>query len=371
MKHRLFKLFMLVLVAWLAAASSGIACTLFVINDDSTVFFGRTLDWEHPLPGAVFVNPRGLVKTSLPWHGAWPVAGEGTTKLWASVYGSVTFSAYGRDFVASGMNEAGLVIAEASWMADYAPADNRPAVSCAQWMQYQLDNFATVKDVVSHVDDLRLDGEGWHFMVADASGAFAVVESSSEGTEVLQSSVSKYPVLTNAGVWQLLEFQAMIDPSSGSYSANMAAGEDSYARYLRGIWYLRERRKDTAPVTSEDAWQMMDSVRVSDTRREIVFDATNRTVTWVTDSNRIRRTLYLADLSFEAKSPVLIVDVDAPNANAGDVAWALQPYSLAVNRQLVQSAMRAIHGDDVRIEPTDPSGFTLEQVVELIATHPR
>ncbi len=352
------------------ATTPAAACTLFVIDDDSTVIFGRTLDWDRPIPGAVFVNPRGLVKTSLPWHGGWPVAGEATTRLWAAAYGSVTFSAYGRDFIASGMNEAGLVIAETSWIAEYAPVDDRPSISCAQWMQYQLDNYATVKDVVSHVDDLRLDGEGWHFMVADASGDVAVIESTRGGAKVFRRDrLLKYSILTNAGCMQLIGYQAMVDQSSGSLSSNMAAGDDSYARYLRGMRYLRERRKESSPVTVEDAWRMIDSVRVSDTRREIVFDATNRTVSWVTDTDRTRRTLHLSDLQFEARSPVLMLNVDA--APAEDVALALEPYSLRWNRELVDAAMRAIHGEVAGDKPLTPQGFSFDQAVEVIATHPR
>lgn len=48
---------------------------------------------------------------------------------------------------------------------------DRPGISCTQWMQYQLDNHATVEDVIEHLDDLRPDGEGWHYLIADSTGS--------------------------------------------------------------------------------------------------------------------------------------------------------------------------------------------------------
>jgi len=37
-----------------------------------------------------------------------------------------------------------------------------------QWMQYVLDNFASIDDAVKAAREIELDGWGWHFFVATA-----------------------------------------------------------------------------------------------------------------------------------------------------------------------------------------------------------
>ena len=72
---------------------------------------------------------------------------------WKSKYGSVITSAY--DICSTdGMNEKGLV-ANLLWLAESSyPQWNgeRPALSIAAWVQYMLDNFATVDEAVAEVE---------------------------------------------------------------------------------------------------------------------------------------------------------------------------------------------------------------------------
>jgi choloylglycine hydrolase len=54
------------------------------------------------------------------------------------------------------MNEAGLVV-EIMWLkeSEYPPPDEHPTVNELQWVQYQLDNFATVTEVAANAERLR------------------------------------------------------------------------------------------------------------------------------------------------------------------------------------------------------------------------
>ncbi|MEJ2722456.1 MAG: linear amide C-N hydrolase, partial [bacterium] len=146
--------------AALLAAHSGVffgdppkpceACSVFSLSSGGETVLGQNLDYEY-FPAWVVVNTPGVTKSILPWKGHWPYPGKRETVSWVSRYGSVTFTCYGRDFIEGGMNEAGLMVDQANLAADYPPDDGRPGVSCPQWMQYQLDNFATVDDVLAHV----------------------------------------------------------------------------------------------------------------------------------------------------------------------------------------------------------------------------
>ena len=144
----------MVIVVFLVIISVGFdciaQCTIFTLCKDSVTVYGQNLDWKTPVPGFVIINKRGERKSILHWKGNWPAKMSDSIipVTWRAKYGSVTFTYLGKDFIEGGMNEAGLMIDEASYIAQYPPPDYRPGVSCGQWMQYQLDNYKTVDQLI-------------------------------------------------------------------------------------------------------------------------------------------------------------------------------------------------------------------------------
>ncbi|HVG42417.1 MAG TPA: linear amide C-N hydrolase, partial [Chitinophagaceae bacterium] len=135
------------LLAFLYSQTMG--CTTFFLQKQGQMVFGRNYDWV-TATGLVNTNLRGLAKSSLP-------IGGGSILRWTSKYGSVTFNQYGKEFPNGGMNEQGLVV-ELMWLSDsrYPAADNRPALSVLQWIQYQLDNCESVEEVIVTDKNLRI-----------------------------------------------------------------------------------------------------------------------------------------------------------------------------------------------------------------------
>ena len=77
-----------------------------------------------------------------------------------------------------GMNEAGLVVA-LMWLDGtvYPAEDARPSFSVLEWIQYQLDNYGSVSEVLAHADEVRVrGGTPLHYLVGDASGSAATIE---------------------------------------------------------------------------------------------------------------------------------------------------------------------------------------------------
>jgi choloylglycine hydrolase len=156
-------------------APQSFACTTFCLTDGTSVVFGRNYDWDFG-DGLIMVNKRGVAK----------IAASGirdaaeTPARWESKYGSVTFNQYGREFPTGGMNEKGLVV-ELMWLDEtvYPRRDSRPAVSVLEWIQYQLDRYASVQEVLAHAEEIRIAGRvPLHYLVADRSGAAATCPAS-------------------------------------------------------------------------------------------------------------------------------------------------------------------------------------------------
>jgi choloylglycine hydrolase len=353
-----------VLIMLTFTASS--ACSLFALFRDGVAVFGQNLDWHEPVPGVVAVNKRGVEKTILPWKGWWPVPWEGDTPSWVSRYGSVTFTCYGRDFIDGGMNEAGLMVDEAGLTAVYPPEDGRPGVSCTQWMQYQLDNYATVDEVIAHIDDLRPDGEGWYYLVVDSSGACAVIEYPAGKALIYSGREVEVCAATNTSHGQALSHIPMDSAFGGDI--DIGAGSDSYGRFVRMAALMR----DYDPAADGDAvpyaFRILDDVSSPDTRRRVVYDASSSRVLWLTPENPSVRWLDLDSLDFSADEPALRVGMDM--GGSGDVSHLLEEYTLEANRAVVDSVRSCARGDPQVIELLRARGLKFEEAIEVIARHP-
>ena len=121
-------------------------CTRVVYSGkNGMVATGRSMDWKTEMHSNLWVFPKGMERN-----------GEtGTNSLkWTSKYGSVVTSAFE---IAStdGMNEKGLV-ANLLWLpeAEYPIRDqSKPGLAITAWVQYMLDNFATVGEAVAAIDE--------------------------------------------------------------------------------------------------------------------------------------------------------------------------------------------------------------------------
>jgi len=146
-------------------------CTTFVLHQRNRLVFGRNLDWITGT-GLITVNPRNLEKVALIDPSEKPVK-------WISKFGSITFNQVGRDLPYGGMNESGLVVEHMTLDKTVYPSkDNRYAIGACQWIQFQLDNYSTVEEVMSSDTLLRIvdAGSKFHFLICDQFGHTAAIE---------------------------------------------------------------------------------------------------------------------------------------------------------------------------------------------------
>lgn len=175
-------------------------CTRVVYSGkDGIVATGRSMDWKTDMHSNIWIFPRGMERN-----------GEtGSNSLtWTSRYGSIVTSAFE---IAStdGMNEKGLV-ANLLWLpeTEYPVRDkNKPGLTITAWVQYMLDNFATVDEAVNFIDedtfqvvsDMMPDGSRLatlHLSISDATGDCAIFEYIGKKLTIYHSK--EYKVLTNS-----------------------------------------------------------------------------------------------------------------------------------------------------------------------------
>jgi choloylglycine hydrolase len=300
-----------------------LACTTFCYADGGTLVFGRNYDWNIG-DGMVLVNKRNVLKRALVEPGA---------AQWTSKYGSITFNQYGREFPTGGMNEKGLVV-ELMWLdaTEYPPSDGRGALPTLQWIQYQLDNSATVKDVLQNDRLVRIAYNGAariHFLVADATGDVATIEFL-VGLMVAHHGVHlPYPVLTNDTYDKSEAYADKVGKKTGKSSPS------SLERFARAASY--EKNAKTPPEAVQHAFATLDDVAQGDhTQWSIVYDIKDRRAYFRTQAARNIRWIDMDGLALECNTPVSMLDINAPIS--GDTGKSFKPYTSKANLQLVRSS---------------------------------
>lgn len=215
------------------------ACTRVVYQGNKDmVITGRTMDWKEDTRSNIWIFPRDMERNG--------EVGKDPMR-WKSKYGSVVTSAY--DICSTdGMNEKGLV-ANLLWLAESSyPQWNgeKPALSIAAWVQYMLDNFATVSEAVSEIEkntfdvvsDMMPDGTRMatlHLSISDATGDNAIFEYIDGKLNIHHNR--SYQVMTNSPVFDqqlaLDDYWKTIGGTTFLPGTNRAAD-----RFVRASFYI-------------------------------------------------------------------------------------------------------------------------------------
>lgn len=224
------------------------ACTRAVyLGPDNTIITVRSLDWVSDINTNLWAFPRGLKRDG--------AAGPKSIQ-WTARYGSMV--AAGFDVAsADGINEQGLVanllfLAESEYVTP-TPDDKRLPLSIAAWVQYVLDNYATVSEAVTALRQEPFyvvpvetpDGHPgtMHLAISDATGDSAIFEYL--GGKLSVHHGREFQVMTNSPPYEqqlaLNKYWEQIGGTTMLPGTNRAAD-----RFVRASFYMK-----AIPQTSE------------------------------------------------------------------------------------------------------------------------
>ena len=220
------------------------ACTRVVYQGpENTVITARSMDWKDEIPANMWIFPRGMQRNG-------EVGPNSIT--WKSRYGSVIVSSFD-SATADGMNEKGLV-ANILWLAEseYPKYDGqRKGLTIAAWVQYVLDNFASVKEAVGElrkekfviVSDFISGTDKFttlHLSVSDATGDNAIFEYI--GGKLVINHDRSYNVMTNSPIFT--KQLALNEYWRGIPGTIMLPGTNRAAdRFVRASYYINAIRQ--------------------------------------------------------------------------------------------------------------------------------
>lgn len=297
-----------------------------------SVLVGRNMDFSRDLMTNLWKQPRGVRRDD----------GVAGALSWTSKYGSVIATSF--DIISvDGINEAGLA-GHVLWLAEStygAPDSGRTQLSQGVWLQYFLDNFATVAEAVAWIaqTDVQVvqleDPTGGepptiHLALDDATGDSAIIEYIDGKANVYHDRA--YHVMTNSPTFdQQLELVKSFTGLGGSEplpGSTLAAD-----RFARATYYASRLPQPAGQVEAIAA--MFSVIRnaaqpfripdpgkpdASQTIWQVVMDLTNKRYVYESTTRPNIVWVDLADLDFGEGSPQLKLDLIGDLAVQGGIA---------------------------------------------------
>ena len=250
---------------------------------------------------------------------------------WKAKYGSIVATAF--DLIATdGMNEAGFA-GHILWLAesDYGkPAADATQLSQAVWLQYYLDNFATVAEAVAWTNESQVaiaqlfDPTGHlvptlHLAINDATGDSAIIEYVDGTPKVYHSR--EYQVMTNSPTFdKQLELVKEIEGLGGDKP--LPGSTLASDRFARASYYVAHQ---VQPKTQIDAMAAMFSIipnaaqpfrtpepgkpDASQTIWQVVLDLTNKRYAFESTTRPNIVWVDFDDMSFAEGTKILKLDL--------------------------------------------------------------
>ena len=299
---------------------------------------GRSMDWKTEMHSNIWAFPRGMERNG--------ETGENSLR-WTARYGSVVTSAF--EMASSdGINEKGLV-ANLLWLPDtqYPARDkSKPGLTIAAWVQYMLDNFATVEEAVSYIkedsfqvlSEMMPDGSRLatlHLSVSDATGDSAIFEYA--GAKLMVYHDKEYKVMTNSPTYDkqlaLNEYWKSIGGLTFLPGTNRASD-----RFARASFYINAVPKtDNERIAIASVFSVIrntsvpygistpQSPEISTTQWRTVSDSKN--LVYFFESSLTPNTFWvcLHDLDFSKDAPVLKLPIADGEIYHGNTAKEFKP----------------------------------------------
>jgi penicillin V acylase-like amidase (Ntn superfamily) len=319
-------------VLLLTIAEKSWTCTRVVYQGpNGTVITARSMDWKDEIPANIWIFPRGLKRNG-------EVGANAVT--WTSKYGSLVTSAFDISS-ADGMNEKGLV-ANLLWLAEsvYPEYDGKAkGLSIAAWVQFVLDNFATVSEAVDYLSkesftivSANIPGTDrfatLHLAISDATGDNAIFEYVN-GKLVIHHDRS-YTVMTNSPIFDkqlaLNEYWKEIGGFTMLPGTNRAAD-----RFVRACFYVQAIPKtDNTRIAVSSMFSVIRNCSVpfgissstepniSSTRWRSVSDQKNLVYYFETAITPNTFWVDMKQIDFSEKAPVKKLSVDNNQIYSGN-----------------------------------------------------
>ena len=309
-------------------------CSTFKLQKGKELLYGHNLNQPGmDVPGQIFINKRGVFKIGRSLSDMLSKTGGVPSSLsWISRYGSVTFNTFGKDMPDGGINEAGLYIWEMNDDTEYPKNDALPRLIQMNWMQYILDNCATMDEAVAAAGRIAIEGWGWHYFIGDDEGRCAAVEFIKGELVVHRGEELPVPALFNEPYAREMEMARYFRGFGGLYEPDLA--DKRVPRFVKTAVMIRDY--EPSFPAAEYGLEMLGRIKVNETPDwSVLIDVRRSMVYFKTAQNPEVKTFSTVGLDFSNRTPALVLDLD--RKEGGDVLPLFHPATEPEIREFLHS----------------------------------
>ncbi len=342
MKHLNLAIFIAVmLITNSLYAQSKHSCSTFQISSGDTIIVGHNLDDYFTVPGIVVVNPRNIQKENISWYDLRKGKKDDQPRItWKSKYGSITYNTFGREFIDGGINEAGLYVGEMTLMeTEYYTDHSKPTFYHCFWMQYLLDNYASVNEVIENLTTVCIDGHSrWHFFIADKTGDVATIEFIKGNPIIHRGENLPHKILCNSNYSSDLDSLKLYKGYGGERIIDINDKENT-KRTVRATELMRIFNENKPKPIVDYSFDMLSSLNLGNNQWQVVCDLTNQKIYFKTIlCSKIKYTS-IKEFNFDTSNQ-LYLDIHSDLEN--DITGNFKPLSAKANIKIVRKTWWAI-----------------------------
>ena len=303
--------------------------TAFHFHTSSSKWLAKSFDSELP-HGQILLNPRGLRKSGF------STSKNESSPEWTAKYGSVTFNQHGQDLPLGGINEKGLVVESLTLIEKEAFESNQSStLNELQWIQYQLDNFQGLKEIVAHINEVGVSPIAFHFhyLACDADGGCGVFEF--KDRKLVSQPTAKAPLFTVSNllfqktVTTLIQYQGFGGKKSIPW---FPTSEEN--RFIRAADEVRKFQPGNEETEIDQVFSSLKKLFWWETQWNTVYSPVERKVFFRTRRHWEAKFLQLESLSFDCERGVRFIPMT--DWEVEDVTPYFFPFKTPNNEYLVE-----------------------------------
>lgn len=321
---------MSVVVLFTFIIQPALSCTIFSIYPNNQHWIGRTFDWSYG-HGLVFTNNRNVTKKGL------RLLPTDVSGSWTSIFGSVTFNQFGKEFPTGGMNEAGLVVEALELKSSIYPlADSRPSLNELQFIQYLLDNFASVESVERELKNIRLSpvGSKLHYFACDRKSCMTIEFINGQLVTHRTASLPISSFANNTYEEHLNYARDFI--TFGGIKPIVMDSKESLDRFVRASYNAKFINKYEDPT--QTIFSFLSDVGSKNNRWQLIYNQDEKSITFRTTAKiSLQRKIKLSQFYFDCQQDSQYFDLDSDSE--GPINSEFKKFDPAANYLIVKKSV--------------------------------
>jgi choloylglycine hydrolase len=230
-----------------------------------------------------------------------------------------------------------------------------------QWIQYQLDNYSSIKEVLENIEKIYIKpyAGGGHYFLYDSTGHAATVEIL-EGEVVTHFlSPSDVQVLTNHTYTDSMEYlKTHVGFGGKKRPPDNATG--SRDRFVCAANKIKSFRDNNSTGVVPYAFNILKAVSQKSTARSVVYDIANRAVHVKIPGDNYIRSAYFSEFDFSCEKPVMTLDIHIDKT--GNVSSFFEPYCRKKHERLVWNSIKRWRANNFATHITDAD---VQRIIDL------